>query len=288
MIDETAAEIAAMRTHSSSEVAVKAAKALRELLERDHATLDEFVRDLEHNAGALRRANPSHASLETALREIEHAVDDAAPESVSEAQDTLELAIEQAIERVESGKDGAAATAAALLSDGETILTHDFSTTVMSAIERAVDGGASFQVYVTEARPRFLGRKTARQLATIDGVDATLIVDSAAGHYLAECDRVLTGMTCVVENTLYNRVGTYSIAAIASHRDVPFCVAGSSAKVIEDGFVFENDFREESEVLREPAEGFEVANPAYDATPLSLVDQLLTEEGMREPSEGGR
>jgi translation initiation factor eIF-2B subunit delta len=33
--------------------------------------------------------------------------------------------------------------------------------------------------------------------------------------------------------------------------------------------------------MREPAEGFWIENPAYDATPLRLVDSVITDEGMR-------
>lgn len=41
MIDETAEEIAAMQTHSSSVVAVKAAQSLRDLFDREFPTVDK-------------------------------------------------------------------------------------------------------------------------------------------------------------------------------------------------------------------------------------------------------
>ncbi|GAB3679860.1 translation initiation factor eIF-2B [Salinarchaeum chitinilyticum] len=282
MIDETAAEIEAMRTHSSSEVAIKAARALVELREREYATVEEFERDVERNASALRRANPSHASLATALDEIESAVIDGEFGDVGAAQDGLVEAIDATVSVIEEAKDEAAAVAAGLLEDGDTVLTHDYSSTVLGAIERATADGAELEVYVTEARPRFLGRRTARHLAEVDGVEPTMIVDSATGHALESVDRVLTGMTCVVGETLYNRVGTYPLAATAAQSSVPFTVTGSSAKIVDGGFVFENDFRDQIEVLREPAEGFDIENPAYDATPLDLIDQLATERGVRD------
>jgi translation initiation factor eIF-2B subunit delta len=283
MIDETAAEIAAMRTHSSSEVAIKAARALAELRERDYATVEEFERDVERNAGALRRANPSHASLATVLDDIETAVVEGEFESVDAAQEGLVEAIDATVAVVDDAKDEAAAAAAGLLEDGDAILTHDYSSTVLGAIERATADGAELEVYVTEARPRFLGRRTARRLAEIDGVEPTLVVDAATGHVLETVDRVLTGMTCIVGDTLYNRVGTYPLAATAAESGVPMTVAGSSAKIVDDGFVFENDFRDPVEVLREPADGFGIENPAYDATPLALVDRLATDQGVRQP-----
>ncbi|WP_254841233.1 translation initiation factor eIF-2B [Natronomonas marina] len=280
MIDETVEEIEEMQTHSSSTVAIKAAEALRELLDREFATTEEYLQSLEQNSNALRRANTSHASLFTTQREIVGRVRETDPDSVEAAKAATEAAIDEAVESVERAKHEAAKEAVDLLEDGTTLLTHDFSSTVMEAIELAAQAGRHLEVYVTEARPRFIGRKAARALAGIDRVEPTLVVDSAAGHYLDDCDRVVVGMDCIVDDVLYNRVGTFPIAATAAELAVPVSVLGSSAKLIDEGFAFENEFRSPSEVMREPAEGFSVANPAYDATPTHLLQNVVTDEGV--------
>ena len=283
MIDETVAEIREMQTHSSSVVAVKATRALGELVEREYVTLAEFERDLEHNAGALRRANPSHASLHRAMRDVvDRVVGETA--STAEARELLASVVSDVAERIEAGKREAAATAAETFEDGETVFTHDYSSTVLEAIETAVAEGAHLTVYVSEARPRHLGRKAARQLAGMDPVDVHLLVDAAAGHVLGECDRVVLGMDCIVGDSYYNRVGTFPIAAAAANRGVTVDVVGSGTKVVADGFRFENEFRPPSEVMREPVEDITIENPAYEATPVSLVDRLLTDDGVRDPN----
>ncbi len=287
MIDETAEEIADMQTHSSSAVAVKAAQALRSVTDREFPTVDEYQRALERNSSALRRANPSHASLHNSQREIVETVADSKSESVAEAQERTREVIADVIGRIETGKKEAAQELAALLGENETLLTHDYSTTVLSAIEMAADAGGEFTVYVTESRPRYLGRKMARSLAGLDAIETKLIVDSAAGNYLPECDRVLVGMTCIVEDTLYNRVGTYPLAATANDADVSMMTVGSAAKIIESGFRFENEYRVTSEVMREPAEGFKIENPAYDATPVRLLDSVVTDEGVLDATSLG-
>jgi translation initiation factor eIF-2B subunit delta len=280
MIDETVEEIREMQTHSSSVVAVKATRALADLLDREFATVEEFERDLERNASALRRANPSHASLHNAMRET---VDDVVgrADTVEDAKRLARETIDRVVEDVETGKRRAAANAAETFEDGETFLTHDYSSTVLEAIETAASAGAHMTAYVTEARPRYLGRKTARTLAGIDRVDAHLIVDGACGQFLAECDRVIVGMDCIVEDTFYNRIGTFPLVATANQVGVPVTVVGSGAKIIDGGFVFENEYRPPSEVMLEPAEGFAVENPAYDATPVSLIDEVITDTGTR-------
>lgn len=284
MIDETAEEIREMRSHSSSVVAVKAARALRDLLDQEYPSVEEYLRTLERNSNALRRANPSHASLVTTQRDIVQSVEAADPETVAEAQERTREAIDHVVDEVERGKHEAARNVAEELEDGTTLLTHDYSSTVLEALELAAQEGKHLDVYCTEARPRHLGRKTARHLGEIDRIDPTLIVDSAAGHYLTEdVDKVLVGMDCIVDGTLYNRVGTYPLATAAADAGVPVTVTGSSAKIVEKGgFRFENDFRPSSEVIREPPEGFDVGNPAYDATPTTLLDRVVTDEGVRE------
>ena len=284
MIDETAEEIADMQTHSSSVVAVKAARSLQELTGEEFPTVDAYLRSLERNSSALTRANPSHASLHTTQRDILDRVEESNPDSVEEAQAATTEAIEAVIEKVEAGKRRAAANAVGVLDDDETLLTHDYSTTVLSTLARAVENGGEFTVYVTESRPRYLGRKMARRLAEFEEIDTRLVVDSASGHYLADCDRVVVGMSCIVDEQLYNRVGTYPIATAAADQDVPVTAIGSAAKLVDGGFVFENEFRAASEVMREPAEGFAVENPSYDATPTRLLDSIVTDEGIVDPT----
>ena len=133
MIDETIAEIRDMQTHSSSVVAVKATRALSELLERDHATVEEFERDLERNASALKRANPSHASLFNAMQTVLVNVVDR-KDSVEESKSLLADVTERVVEDVRQGKSRAARQAAPSFEDGKTFLTHDFSSTVLEAI----------------------------------------------------------------------------------------------------------------------------------------------------------
>ena len=282
MIDETVEEISEMQTHSSSVVAVKAAQALRDLTDREYPTVEDYLRSLDRNSSALRRANPSHASLHTTQNQIVSTVSDADPDDVATAKELTTEAIDDVVESVESSKDRAAARAVSEIADDDVLLTHDFSSTVLAAIDDAIEAGHSFEVYVTESRPRFLGRKMTRHLSDRDGVDVTLIVDSAAGHFMSEVDRVLVGMDCIVDDTLYNRIGTYPIVTAAADNDVPVTVVGAAAKYVDGAFAFENEIRSPSEVLREPAEGFEVANPAYDATPTHLLDTVVTDDGIHE------
>lgn len=282
MIDETVRRIEELETQSSSGVAVEAATALRELLDREYRTVEEFEREIERNSNVLRGANHSHAPLHTTQQRIREAVTDAGPESVAEAKAALDDAIDDVVTEVEASKEAAAIRAANLLAEGDVVLTHSNSSTVTMALEYAARSGTAFDLYVTEARPNFFGRKPARHFAEFEEVAVTMIVDAAAGHVLPSCDRVLVGMNCIVEDTVYNRVGTFPIAATAQTVGVPVTVVGSSSKFIGEGFRFENLYRPRSDVMLEPAEGFSIENPMYDGTPTRLVDQVVTENEVLE------
>jgi translation initiation factor eIF-2B subunit delta len=279
MIDETIEEIQEMQTHSSSVVAVKATQSLTELLDREYATLDEFERDLERNLGALRRANTSHASLFNAMRAIRVNVVDRST-TVADAKELLSEVITRIVEDVQHGKSRAAEKAVSTFTDGECILTHDFSSTVLATIRQAVNRDISITAYVTEARPRYLGRKTARRLAKIEDVEPSLLVDGAVGEVLPRCDRVVLGMDCIVDNKLYNRIGTLPIVATANALDVPVTIIGAASKIVESEFMFENEYRSSAEVSLEPLEDIRIENPAYDSTAIHLVDQIITDNGI--------
>ncbi len=279
MIDETIEEIREMRTHSSSVVAVKATRALGDLLDREFASVEDFERALEHNAGALRRANTSHATLHNAMRDVIDTVV-GQTQTVEGAKTLLESTIDSVAMGIESRKREAARNAADEFDDGDVVLTHAYSSTVLEAIEQARTDGTELVIYVTEARPRYLGRRTARELARLEGIELHLLVDGAAGYVLPDVDRVVIGMDCVVGETFYNRIGTFPLVAAATLLEVPVTAVGSGAKIIDQGFRFENEIRSASEVMLEPVDDIFIENPSYDATPVNLLDQIITDDGV--------
>lgn len=282
MIDETVEEIEDMRTHSSSEVALTAIRALRSITDTDYATVEEYTRSLTRNCRALRQADPSHASLFTATKAVESALDQADVDTVAEAQEATRHAIDEAIDHVETMTARAAERAADRIEPGGTYLTIDYSSTVVGTLEAAaLPADEPADVYAMEARPRFLGRKMARRMRRIEGVRPHLLVDSAMGVIIDRCDAVLTGMTCVVDDVLYNRVGTYPLAVVADRHDVPMYTVGADTKVVDDQFVFDADDRGPNEVSLEPLEGVVIENPSYDATPVSLLTAVVTDVGDR-------
>ena len=109
-----------------------------------------------------------------------------------------------------------------------------------------------------------------------------MIADSAAGSLMAagEVDCVLTGADRIAANgDTANKIGTYSLAVLARHHDLPFYVVAPSSTLdpaIADGSEIPIEERDPSEVSAR----FPARNPAFDVTPAELITAIVTETGV--------
>ncbi|KAF9264705.1 nagb/rpia/CoA transferase-like protein [Marasmius fiardii PR-910] len=115
------------------------------------------------------------------------------------------------------------------IKDDSVILTHSYSRVVMQTLLMA-HKRKRISVYVTEARPRGLGIKTAEKL-TAAGIPCTVILDSAVAYAVEKVDFVLVGSEAVVESGgLINAVGSNQMAIIAKAANKPFYALAESFK----------------------------------------------------------
>ena len=270
----------------------------------DYASFEAQVRD---DARRVADARPTAVNL---AREVDAVLEVLADcDSVEEARErTLEAAQALADEDVrrnrQLGEHGAG-----LLADGATVMTHcnagalatvDWGT-ALGVVYSAQEAGKDIDVVANETRPLNQGsRITTVELMNRD-VDVTLIPDNAAGLSLQEgrVDAVVVGADRVVldggetfgnQGVVFNKVGTYKHAVVADRHDVPFVVAAPHATIdtehsADEVAIEERDPAELREVYgtQNAPEGVPVHNPAFDRTPMELVDYLVTETGVYEP-----
>jgi methylthioribose-1-phosphate isomerase len=88
------------------------------------------------------------------------------------------------------------------------------------------------RVFVDETRPLLQGgRLTAWELERA-GIPASVIADSAAASLMArgEITHVITGADRIARNgDTANKIGTYALAVLASHHDIPFYVVAPTS-----------------------------------------------------------
>ena len=134
---------------------------------------------------------------------------------------------------------------------------------------------------MTETRPLNQGsRLTAWELERL-GIPFAVIADAGAASLMAagEVDIVLTGADRIAANgDTANKIGTYGLAVLARHHDVPFVVVAPTSTVDLDAEERRIPIEERS--AAEVTERFPAFNPAFDITPAELIDAIVTEEGV--------
>jgi ribose 1,5-bisphosphate isomerase len=174
--------------------------------------------------------------------------------------------------------------------DGDTILTHCNSSTVVAILGTAWKQGKRFEVVATETRPRFQGRLTAKELGSI-GIPVTLILDDAVRFFLNAIDKVFVGADAVTANgALVNKIGTSLVALAAHEARVRLFVAAETYKFSPEtliGELIEIEERDISEIIK-PEELKQIPNtrarnPAFDITPAEYIDLIITEKGIIPP-----
>jgi methylthioribose-1-phosphate isomerase len=220
------------------------------------------------------------------------------------AEDPLTEARLVASEDVASNR-ALGALGAPLLPEGARVLTHCNTGslacagygTALGVIRAAHETGRQPRVWVDETRPVLQGsRLTAWELGRL-AIPATLVADAAAGSLMAahRVDCVLVGADRVAANgDVANKVGTYSLAVLAAHHEVPFYVAAPTSTIdfsCPDGATIPVEQRARYEMvelggMRIAPEDVDVENPAFDVTPAELVTAIVTEAGIARPPFG--
>ncbi len=189
-----------------------------------------------------------------------------------------------------------------LIEEGEQILTicntGSLATagigTALGVIKTAHAQGKKIHVYACETRPLLQGgRLTAWELEQ-SGIPYTLICDSMAGMLMQQgkIDRVLVGADRIAANGDFaNKIGTYSLAVLAHHHEIPFHVVAPYTTIdlhCPNGKGIKIEQRAPDEV-RGAAGSFgkviwspssaPVYNPAFDVTPAPLVTTYILDTG---------
>lgn len=190
---------------------------------------------------------------------------------------------EKAKKHFEDAKNKIAEYGAKKIHDGMKVFTHCHSSTVRAILEKAWDDGKRFEVYNTETRPKFQGRKTATLLSE-KGIPVTHFVDSAGRSMLRKCDLFLFGCDAVTaEGKLINKIGTEMLAEAAheSHIDAYSCT--NSWKFNPETLYGEEEQieqRDPNEVWENPPKGVKIYNPAFEITSPDMFTGVITELGI--------
>ena len=188
-----------------------------------------------------------------------------------------------------------------LLDDNDTIMTHcnagALATagygTALGVIRATKDNGKNIKVIATETRPVQQGSRLTVFELKHDGIDVSLIPDTAVGYTMANSlvNKIIVGADRILRTGhVYNKIGTYQLAIMAKQHNLPFYVAAPLStfdmKNNPEDVIIEQ--RKESEVTgigdkKTAPDGINVINPAFDMTPPELISGIITENGIAKP-----
>ncbi len=165
--------------------------------------------------------------------------------------------------------------------------------TALGVIRATKESGKNIKVIATETRPVQQGsRLTAFELKH-DGIDVSLIPDTAVGYSMAKglVNKVIVGADRILRTGyVFNKIGTYQIATMAKQHNIPFYVAAPLSTFDlqsnpEDVII---EQRKASEVTgigdkKTAPDDINVINPAFDMTPPELISGIITEKGVAKP-----
>jgi len=260
---------------------------------------DQLIQDLEVAKKILFETRPTAVNLSWGLENIMNVAKDG--ETVDQIRTSVVETAKQMAEddiqiNMSIGKNGSE-----LFSKNDTIMTHcnagALATvgygTALGVIRATKESGKNIKVIATETRPVQQGsRLTAFELKH-DGIDVSLIPDTAVGYTMANglVNGVVVGADRILRTGhVFNKIGTNQVATMAKNHDIPFYVAAPlSTFDLEsrpDDVIIEQ--RKASEVTgigdkRTAPDGIDVINPAFDMTPPELISGIITENGIAKP-----
>ncbi|MGI0045683.1 MAG: S-methyl-5-thioribose-1-phosphate isomerase [Nitrosotalea sp.] len=268
-------------------------------LKSNATTKDNLLTDLEQAKKILFETRPTAVNLAWGLERIMKIARNG--NTTSEIKDLIvneakKMADEDIEINMRMGKHGSQ-----LFDDNDTIMTHcnagALATvaygTALGVVRATKESGKKIKVIATETRPVMQGsRLTAFELKH-DGIDVSLIPDTAVGYSMANglVSKVIVGADRILRTGhVYNKIGTYQVAIMAKQHGIPFYVAAPLStfdmKSAPKDVVIEQ--RKASEVTgvagkKTAPDDINVINPAFDMTPPELITGIITEVGVAKP-----
>jgi methylthioribose-1-phosphate isomerase len=296
--DEVAAAIHALAVRGAPAIGIAAAWGVvlagREV---EAADGEEAALKLEPALQRLNAARPTAVNLAWALARMRRVLKPAG----ADWRQVLEREAQAIAEEDLAANRHMGELGAALIAEGSGVLTHcntgSLATagfgTALGVIRAGVAQHRISKVFADETRPWQQGARLTVWELQQDGIDATLIADSAASYLMktGAVQWVIVGADRICANgDTANKIGTYQLAIAARHHGVKFMVVAPSSTVDMDtpsGELIEIEERDPAEMLgiggvRIVADGIHAWNPVFDVTPGDLIDAIVTENGVIE------
>jgi translation initiation factor 2B subunit (eIF-2B alpha/beta/delta family) len=170
-----------------------------------------------------------------------------------------------------------------LIKDNDVIFTHCHSTNVVKALIYSNKKKKKFEVYNTETRPLYQGRKTAKELSK-NRIRVTLVGDSSIGLALShkqdfkKVNKIFIGADALLQGGIVNKIGSGLLARIAKEEKIPLYVIADSWKYTKKKIPLEQ--RPLNEVWDKAPKNIKIKNSAFEFVDKKYITGIITELGL--------
>jgi translation initiation factor 2B subunit (eIF-2B alpha/beta/delta family) len=172
-----------------------------------------------------------------------------------------------------------------LIDSHDVIFTHCHSTNVVNSLIYAKKKRKKFEVYNTETRPLFQGRRTLKELKRA-GIKVTMFVDSASAIAIEKenardkihADKVFLGADALLKEGIINKIGSGLISELAHNHKIPVYIIADSWKFSTKKIPIEN--RNLNEIWDKAPKDVKIKNPAFEFVKKKYIAGIVTEFGL--------
>jgi ribose 1,5-bisphosphate isomerase len=273
-IDEIESDIKSLKIQGATNVALATLQGLRISLGRD-------IGDIKRIANRLAYARPTEPLAQNAVRYIFYSLTN--KEKITQKIAEYESYLQEAKSTIVKNSHD-------LVADNGEYLTHCHSSTAVSIFKSAIVKNYKFSVYVTETRPLFQGRITAKELITSGVGKVTFLIDDAVYsliNKLAEkINAIFIGADLLSNSGFVNKVGSLGLVSEANRLHIP--VYSFSTLLKYDPRQYEETLlekRDGQEIWSEAPKGLSFFAPAFDYIPYFENVSIVTEVGILKGKE---
>jgi translation initiation factor 2B subunit (eIF-2B alpha/beta/delta family) len=172
-----------------------------------------------------------------------------------------------------------------LIKNKDIIFTHCHSTNVVNSLIYSKKKKKKFEVYNTETRPLFQGRKTASELIKA-GIKVTMFIDSAAATALEKenkkdkiyATKVFLGADALLKEGIINKIGSGMFAELAQKHKTPVYIIADSWKFTKVKIELEQ--RKINEIWDKAPKNIKIKSPAFEFVNKKYITGIVTELGI--------
>jgi len=279
------------KTHGASQLARQAAETLKISAERSQTdSVEQFLSEQKEVGERLMSARPAMAPIFNVVSRLLKIIAEKPTEidlasirnfAITKADEVIKESLQAITQIAQYGSE--------LIDDGDRIMTHSYSSTVMAVLKEALSKHRNIEVIVTRSGPGRTGERVAQELRSF-GIPVTYVDDAAMGLYVATVNKVMVGADRVcADGKVINGIGTYQLALAAKMAGIPCYIFCETLKFDPrlKGDEVDLEEKEPSELVkpgRLPPE-VRVRNPYFDVMPLELATGMVTENGFLTPEE---